>query len=651
MPSPESDRPAAGDRVATALAVGFCALHGLAIWIGMGGRDDLFGRWPLAIHDHPLYLHSALVTRAFLAQSGTTAGYDPSFMAGYAKSVVFPSSSTLPELVIAAAGRSEPFVVYKLYVLAAAALVPWLVLLSAWILGVGGRAIAAAVGLFLVYVWTDFPINYAAFGMLPYLLAIPLGLVAASALARYLDRGGLRRWLLATALGSLALLVHLTTALILVPAAALTHLVSSAGRRRPRFIRDLGYLLIPIVVLAVNAFWWLPGVWLAATKGASDFVLRNSDEPVGGRLLKIATAEPAIQGVLVALMVPGLIVLARRDRAAAAMLGGFAASGFAWGYLAAWTPRLDFLQPGRQTFAFYTAGTLLAGIALEEFASRLRHGPGRLDRWASLALILVAVRGFGPPLAGSVRARLGLDGGRPFLSSRPTERLRWIVDRVRAHVRPGERLLYEEAGFALPGVPDPFQDGRYSGLLPHLVPGIELLGGPYLHASLETNATQFGEGRLFGKADWDRRDFERGARLYRPSAIVCWSPRALRFCRENPDLIEVKDSQAIDLAAFDPRSGRWLRSRSEVLIGRVVGFGGMTIRGKAEVRAEPGKLHVRGASADLDGWVVLRYHSVPCLRSRPTVRLEPLRLGDDPVPFIGLRSPPESLTLELNFPP
>ena len=54
--------------------------------------------------------------------------------------------------------------------------------------------------------------------------------------------------------------------------------------------------------------------------------------------------------------------------------------------------------------------------------------------------------------------------------------------------------------------PTRFRRGRFSGLLPERT-GVELLGGPYLHAALTTNFTQFGEGALFGKADWGREDF------------------------------------------------------------------------------------------------------------------------------------------------
>jgi hypothetical protein len=52
---------------------------------------------------------------------------------------------------------------------------------------------------------------------------------------------------------------------------------------------------------------------------------------------------------------------------------------------------------------------------------------------------------------------------------------------------------------------------------------------------------------------------------------------------------------------------------------------------------------------DLDGSVVLRYHFVPCLTTRPAVACEPEWLEEDPVPFIRLRPPPGTRELELKL--
>ena len=539
--------------------------------------------------------------------------------------------------------------------------------------------------------------------------------------------GGPVNWLLAASLMSLAVLVHLTTAMVIAPAALLAYLVgwmrpdsmapdalsefdrSRSGAearsdRRWTWRRHLGVWLIPVVVLASNAFWWLPGVWLSSTKGPSDFAFYHTEGVITRLTQIIGGTEAPIESILLAAGLPGLAWMIRRHRTGGVALLGFCGAGLFWGYLAGGLRALDFLQPGRHTYALYTGLALASASALEELVGRLRASPQGTDRfhqWVIFGAALIALRMIGTPLVASIRS-LG-SAGEPFLSSRPSPRLHWVIDRVRRHVRPGERLLYEEGGKDLPGIPDPFHRGRFSGLLPHLT-GVEVLGGPYLHASLTTNFTQFGEGKLFGRAGWyrlllddlpkldlalaekelgwrnrvwleqlkkngpdlapnilsrweglevfldkvrrldpavaekifgrtgwDRRYFVRYARLYRPSAIVCWSPDARWFCRNNPDLIRILDDDGT------------------LLIGRVIGFGGDTIRGQATVEAGPGRIRVRDLSPGLDGSIVLRYHFVPCLTTRPPVACEPEYLEEDPVPFIRLRPPPGIRDVELEL--
>jgi hypothetical protein len=620
----------------------------------MGGAAGLGNGWPLWRDDHPLYYHSAMVTRSFLADSWTTAGYDPYFMAGYAKSVIYPASSTLPELVVACFGGNNPALAYKLYVLLSAAVVPWLVALACALWRIPAGATALAVLLYLLYIWTDFPINYAAFGMLPYFLAVPLALVAAGTFARFLSRPNLPGWLFATGCMTVAFLVHLTTAMILVPAAAIAYGATIARRRRsargqivehaaappqpapalPE--RNYGWRfhasvwMMPVVVLALNCFWWLPGIYLASTKGPSDFAFAHP-EGVAQRLLKIFGDEPPIEGLLLAVGLPGLALLFRRGDASGCTLFAFCLAGLFWGYLAGGLRSLDFLQPGRHTYALFTGLALAGGAALSEAHRRIRAASDGVDHLelaiaggaALLALALLRL-----PLTESLRLRLF--SGEPFLSSRPSPALLWVVDRVQRHLRPGQRLLYEEGGKDLPGLPDPFQHGRFSGLLPSMT-GVEVIGGPYLHAALTTNFTQFGEGKLCGKVDWGRPDFLRYAKLYRPVAILCWSPKARRFFRENPDLIHV------------------LEEHGPFLIGWVKGIDEEAGLGTATTVTQGGRIRVSDMVPALDGSITLRYHSVPYLTAAPPVRCEPVKEEDDPVPFIRLRPPPGTSDVELKL--
>ncbi len=626
--------------IAPGLIVILCSAHGAAIWFAMGGLSGMTNGWPLWRFDHALYYHSAIVTRAFLKHSWTTAGYDPFFMSGYAKSVVFPSSSTLPELALALFGGDRPELAYKIYVLLSAAAVPWLLALACrmWKVPAGGTAIAIA--LELIYIWSDFPLRYVQFGMLPYFVGIPLALAATGAFARFLERGGAIAWLQATLLLCLAFLAHLTTAMVAAPAGAVAYIAAIAyslqtGTCRTRKLTALTHIaiwFIPVVVLLVNAFWWLPGIWLASTKGSSDFAFGHP-EPVLLRMRQIASTEAPIQCVLIATGLPGLYIFLRRFPVHAWAAIGFAAAGFGWGYLAGAIRALDFLQPGRHTFAFFSVLAMAGGAALNEALKRLRNAPAegiRLDRWAIAGALLIGIRMIGYPGYSHFELLRALFYPEPFLSSRPSPRAMWVVDRVRRHVKPGERLLYEEGGFGVKGEEDPFKEGRLSGYLSDRT-GVQMIGGPYLHASLKTNFTQFGEEKFCEKKHWSKDDFLRYAKLYGPSAILCWTKHARRFCKENPDLVQVLDDDG------------------SLLLGRLTGFAGDFLKGSGRVEAEAGVLKLHDLVPALDGSVVLRYHSVPYLEARPAIAIEQEIREDDPVPFIRLRPPPGTSDVELRL--
>ncbi len=569
--------------------------------MGLGGWKDLSSPSPITLQDHPVHEHSLAISPTFLRRSGTTAGYDPSFMAGYPKSVIFPQSSTLYDATsFLIPGVPRP-ILHKWIVFFALGSIPWVVALAGSLWGLRDDAVAWAVALFLLYVWTNggdagFPLNFAYFGMLTYLLAVPVCLVATAAYSRYMARGGMGRWFGAILASFLAFLVHVTAPMIVVPGALLSFLTALTNRQKFPISRYIGAWTVPIFAVALNAFWWLPGVWLWKVKGDTGFAFDHSKESVWTRLAQIVTTAPPIQAVLVGAGLVGIVVLWARDRVSAAGLGGFALAGLAWGYLAGAVPSLDALQPGRHTYALFAGLALLGGLGISEALDRLSTGRPALRLVAAFGLIVFAGRVFGPDLAVSVRSRLGWHAGpgaRPFVGSEPTDQFTRLIAWIRSNVKPGERLYYEEAGGEpLPGDPEPFGGHRYSGVLPEMT-GVEVIGGPYLKASVVQNFTQIGSGLLFGKPEWTVERFEKYARLYRPSAIVCWSRPARAFCRNHPDLVSV---------SFD--DGR-------ILAGTVIGFAGSAIRGRCEVLASPGRLDVRGMVPDLDGLVVLRYHHAP----------------------------------------
>jgi hypothetical protein len=616
-----------GDWIAGSGALLLCVLHTGLVWVAMGGRAGLASEWPLLQSDHGIHYQHGLLSRQFLKATGMSAGYDPSFMSGYPMSIVSDLSSTLSDLVMLPSGN-RPAQFYKSYVFVCASLVPWLMAIAsiAW----RGRPTARLITVLfcLIYFWSDFGYKYVGIGMLSYLVSVPLGLIAVALLVSYCEKGGFGRWLSATTMASAVFLVHMTSPMLVAPAALLAY---GATIYRLPISRHVGLWLMAPLILAVNSFWLYPGYMLASTKGPSDFAFANA-EGVWKRLGEIFWTEWPHQPILLGLAPIGLLVMGRRRPSAAVGLGGFMAVGFAWGYLAGAFRTLDPLQPGRHTYACYSAACITAGIALDEVLARIRSGgPDRLDRWMILAMVLLGIRIFGFSTEETFRTKIHAKV--PYLSSEPTARSLWVVSNVRKHVKPDERLLFEETGLGMAGLGDPFDQRHISPVLPAMT-GVEVIGGPYLHATVTTNFTQFGEKKLFENEDWNRDFFIRYAKLYRLAAICCWSPKARTFCRTNPDLIRIVEDDGT------------------LFLGRVIGFEGSTIRGSADVEASPNRLVVRNAVADPsgDGKVVLRYHSSPYLTADPPVALEEVLLEGDPVPFIQLSPTPGPVTIRMVLP-
>ena len=302
--------------------------------------------------------------------------------------------------------------------------------------------------------------------MVPYFLGIPLALAATGAFARFLDAGRCDR--LAAGGGAPEPGVPRSSddrdGGRAPPAACRVcggdrRSRGGHGERRQTAEADLAFAhvavwLIPVVVLAVNAFWWLPGIWLAETKGPSDFAFAHP-EGVLQRLAQIVSTEAPIECVLIAAGLPGLFLLLRRSIAYSAGRRSVSARpgspGATWparaGHSTSCSPagiptRSSRCSPWPAAPRCTKLFKRLRGASQRQAAARsLGDGRGLADRH--------------PPdrLSAAIRRSMLLAAvclPEPFLSSRPSPRALWVVDRVGRHLKPGERLLYEEGGFGSP---------------------------------------------------------------------------------------------------------------------------------------------------------------------------------------------------------
>ena len=573
-----------------------CPLHGLAIWIGMGGLRRADQRLAALARRSSRSTSTAPSSPGrSSAQSWTTAGYDPSFMAGYAKSVVFPASSTLPELVVAAFGGARPELAYKVYVLVSAAAVPWLIAAGRACSGGSGRPASAVAVLLVPALRLDrLPDQLRGVRDAAVLPGDPAG------------TGGDRRVRAVPASAGRSIWWLLSRRADEPGGAGPPH--DRDGRRARRPLAGLrrrgracdeapsvrradrwpiggtpGGLADPGRRAGGERVLVAAGALAGVDQGAERLRVRPSREACSAGWRRSSTTEAPIQSDPAgARACPGCLAVWRASPVLGAGLLGFCAARASSG--ATW--------PGASRVARFPAAgpahlRLLLGAggrrrrrrstsSSGDSADGSRCGPASIaGSWPGC--VLIGVRLLRPARWSDSVRDARLRAGEPFLSSRPSPRLLWVVDRVTA-ARQARRAAALRGGRirTCPGVPDPFQRRPVQRALARADRG----RGDRRSLPARLADDQFHPVR--------RGEAVRQGRL---------GPRPLRPVRAALPAVGdplLEPARAAVLPG-EPRPGRRSsRTTGPLLIGRVIGLRAATrSRGQATVEAEPGRLRVR----------------------------------------------------------
>jgi hypothetical protein len=214
--------------------------------------------------------------------------------------------------------------------------------------------------------------------------------------------------------------------------------------------------------------------------------------------------------------------------------------------------------------------------------------------------------------------------GRLKLRSTFRPELTAIVEWIDRETPENARLLFEESGDESGFV----YDRTYlSSFLPYLT-GRQLIGGPINLYNDRHHFAEFHSGKLFQKdpqaiSDSELRNY---LRLYNIGAVVAFAPRSIQRLLSIPGLVTVE--QRIGpvhlMKVNQPLS--WF------------------IAGEGKLKAGYNRLELSELKGDE---LILKYHWVAGLTAEPLVRMEPVHLADDPIPFIKLIHPPSALKLRV----
>jgi hypothetical protein len=617
--------------------VAIFSLHAFGLTCLFDVLAGLYNRDPIIDQDWGLHFHHLKSLEAFWQHDRSSWGYNPLFMAGYPSNTIQDLSIKLFEFLALALSliALTPIQWFKISAFIAMAAVPWLMYFSARNL-FGGEQIrntAAVLATLLatIYWWNSLPREMFFYGMIGYSTAAYASILGVSLFYRlFRQQTSWSAVHLGWFLFAITILpLHVQSLIIFLP--SIVGLLIARPKLIHRYV-VLWTFAAAAISLALNLFWIMPafthrGDDVSATI-IEQLALFVSTDPL--TLVKDYLApmnfwsfrqsfwEKGVRLMLLILGALGTIKLLRQgDKNLGILLVAALISLFLITYFGFLIPPLQAWQPLRFKVPFDLFLAVAAAYAVADWlmansrASRLYAYTVPCLLFAASVTFLINI--VHTESQGKLRLRTLI---RPEI----TEIARWVQQNT-----PDEaRVLFEESGDETGFV----YDGMYlSSFIAHWS-GRELIGGPINLYNDRHHFAEFHSGRLFGRdiQVFTDDEIKRYFRLYNIGAVVAFHPASLQRLRSIPGLI-----------TLDRRLG-------PVHLMRVNQPADWFIQGQGQVMAKLNRLEVSTGGATE---VVLKYHWLHGLVSNPAATIVPVKIYEDPIPFIKVVDPPRSFTLSV----
>ncbi len=618
------------------LIVAIFSLHAIGLISLLDVLPGLYNPDPIIEQDWGLHFHHLKSLEAFWQQDKSSWGYNPLFMAGYPSNTIQDLSIKLFEFLALALSliALTPIQWFKITAFIAMAAVPWLMYFSTRNLfareEIRNTAAVTAALLGTIYWWNSLPREMFFYGMIGYSTAAYASILGVSLFYRLAQQqtswGAVHLgWMFFTIT---ILPLHIQSLIIFLPC-ILVLLIA-----RPKLIQR--YLVIwtvgaVTISLALNLIWIMPAfthrgddVSQAIVERLALFVstdpwtlVKDYLAPKNYWSFRQSFWEKGVRLMLLILGTTGTIKLLRYGGDLGILLFAALISLFVITYFSFLVPALQAWQPMRFKVPFDVFLAVAAAYALATWLMA-DSAASRFNSYIVPSLLLVAAVTFLVNLVHTEsQGKLRL---RTLIRPEITEIAHWVPQNT-----PDEaRVLFEESGDETGFV----YDGMYlSSFIPHWSDR-QLIGGPINLYNDRHHFAEFHSGRLFGRDIQGVTDEEikRYFRLYNIGAVVAFHPASLKRLRSVPGLI-----------TLDRRIG-------PVHLMRVNQSPDWFVHGQGQVIAKLNRLEVSTGGANE---VVLKYHWLDGLVSDPPATIVPVKIYDDPIPFIKVVDPPRSFILKV----
>ena len=595
----------------------------------------LFDSQPVIEQDWGHHFHHLKSVEAFWQQDRIFWGYNPLFMAGYPSNTIQDLSIKFFELsaLFLSTLALSPIQWFKISAFLAVACVPWFMYFAARNLFFDRENIksgAALVAAFLgtAYWWNSLPREMFFYGMVGYGPATYTSVLGVTLLYRIAKNSSLWR---ASHLGWLMLVLvipplHLQSVVIFLPPTIALLFQRDIFRRNLLIWTVVGATLS----ILANLPWLAPafdhradGVYSELVDQLPLFIsvdpftfVKDYVGPAGYWTFRSSFSEKGFRLMLLLLGSWGTWKLVRSEnRTVGVMLASTWIVLFLLAYFGSLIPFVKSWQPLRFKVPLDLFLTLPATYIVAHGLARrsLRPRSYVLPAIVACGLLAFVFNLFATETRGTMLLRTQL---RPELNS--------IVDWIKQDTPREGRVLFEESGDETGFV----YDGTYlSSFIPQRADR-QLIGGPINVLYDRHHFAEFHSGKLLKKDIQNLTDdaIRNYFRLYNIGAVVAFHPASIQRLQAVPGLV-----------TLDRRVG-------PVYLMKVNQTLSWFLQGEGKLKASLNRLE---ASEVKGNEVILKYHWAEGLIGTPAVKIVPVKIGDDPIPFIKVIDPPAAFELRI----
>lgn len=596
---------------------------------------DLFSNTPIYTDDYGMHYSQCIAAKRFLSEFGRCWAYDPYFLAGFPRGVLVNADNKAWELFYSLCsplvGQGRAF---KLYVLLFLVGCPLLIYRAVRNFQCSRAEALTAAWFSLFFLFLSTPKDFIQWGMVSFVIMSYFALYCFSRLHVLFEKFTIKNYLVATAACSLLLLMHILAVLIITVPAVVLYL----GRANKfKFREHALVLLLPCVVLGVNGYWLVPIAQMLHYKTARpenyEFVLqiKSAIEALNVYVKQYRSIElchPVLnntlpEALLLLLGGGGLYRWGRRRFYPRAFSFGFGAAAlFLIAYFGSHTPFFAQFQPQRFTIPLGLLLLVPAACMACRVGEQVLSGRSWRERLFLVALALVVfyrpvVRPFG----------IFYKNGLYRLNCTFPEELHQLFEFFERETTTDGRILIEDSEFCPEEPEHQYYGGHFTGLFPEYVRR-EYLAAPRPMYPITHSFASFTRGVLFERdvSSFSLDELQETFDLYNVLWIVCWHDETIRSFARFPGYI------------------RPVAQVEKFIVYRVNREPSFFLKGTGRVRADYNKIELTDLRPE-GGEIIIAYHWHETLQAEPPVPIDRVFLGEDPVGFVRIESPPERLQL------